>query len=355
MLAQQKHLAMPGTIVKFSLLLLFITTRAGVTRDTAAAENRANLSVLTFNILQGGSNAANVGFRDQDFGGSRYDEIAAVIRLSKANIVGIQEDDQSGKLLAELGEGWTRIGSVYSTLKSTSVLKSKWLTVVRVATPNGTIIVVNCHWRPSKYGPFLVQDYLRRNGAPNDLAAFEKAILKESDRTSGDRGYRQTLDALRPFIEADETVVVTGDFNEPSHLDWTNAAAEKGMDRWVNNTTTTPLRFPISWKGSRLMEKLGLKDAYRTRYPNETNSPGNTWTPPYPEKTPGRRPYSDQVLDRIDMIYFAGKLQLQRAAVIGESKETSDRVFEGRWPSDHRAVLCVFKIEDRDTINRSLK
>lgn len=347
--AQQKHLHMPHAIFAFSLFVIFFTAQTKATDDAIAATNLAKLRVLSFNILQGGGNAANVGFRDQDFGGSRLDEIAAVIRCSNANVVGIQEDDRTGKLLAELGKEWTRVGSVYSTFKLTSLVKANWLTVVRVETAKGPIVVANCHWRPSKYGPFLVQDYLRKNGVPNDLIAFEQAILKESDRTSGDRGYQQTVDAIRPLLESGETVVLTGDFNEPSHLDWTKAAAENGMDRWVKNATATPLRFPISWKGSQVMKKLGLKDAYRTRFPNETQSPGNTWPPPYPDKTPGRRPYSDQVLDRIDMIYFAGKLKLQNAAVIGESKGMSDIVFKGRWPSDHRAVLSVFDVEEHNS------
>ena len=157
------------------------------------------------------------------------------------------------------------------------------------------------------------------------------------------------------MIEAGETIVATGDFNEPSHLDWTNAAVDKGMDRCVKNPTKTPVRFPIGWKGSRLMAELGLRDAYRTAFPDETKQPGNTWTPPYLNKTPGRRAYADQVLDRIDMIYFhESGLRLRNAAAIGESKETCDIVFDGRWPSDHRAVLSVFDLlDDSDLKTRS--
>lgn len=139
--------------------------------------------------------------------------------------------------------------------------------------------------------------------------------------------------------------MLTGDFNEPSHLDWTARAATDGRDRWVKNTSDVPLRFPIRWRGSRLLADAGLRDAYRTAFPDEVRHPGNTWTPPYPENTPGRRPYGDQVLDRIDMIYFAGpKLRVRSAAMIGESREAAEIAFDGRWPSDHRAVLTVFDI-----------
>ena len=48
--------------------------------------------VMTFNILQGGGDASNVGFPDEDFGGSRVDELATVIIRSGVDIVGVQED-----------------------------------------------------------------------------------------------------------------------------------------------------------------------------------------------------------------------------------------------------------------------
>ncbi|MDG1896951.1 MAG: endonuclease/exonuclease/phosphatase family protein [Fuerstiella sp.] len=332
----------------FLLLIGFVSTTDYAQSDKLPSESATppNLRVLSFNILQGGGNAANVGFANDRFGGSRYDEIAGVIRQTKADVVGVQEDDKSGRLLAELGDEWNRVGAIYSKLPLQLVQDAKWLTVARVATANGSVVVVNCHWRPSDYGPFLVQDYIRENGVPTDAATFAQNILKASDRTGGDRGYQRTLDAVRPWIAAGETVVVTGDFNEPSHLDWTDAAADRGMDRWVKNPTTTPLRFPIPWKGSRLMAKLGLHDTYRIAFPDETKQPGNTWTPPYADGTPGRRPYADQVLDRIDMIYVHGsRLKVRSAAVIGESRQTSEILFDGRWPSDHRAVLAVFDLK----------
>ena len=304
------------------------------------------LRVLSFNILQGGGNAANVGFSNQDFGGSRYDELASVILQSDADVIGIQEDDRSGRLLTALGKGWKRKGSIYSKYDLTLLLNENWMSVGRLRLPTGqSIVVVNCHWRPSDYGPFQVQDYLRQRGRVEDPVDFEQRILRSSDKTSGDRGYEQTLNALKPFLADQEMIVLTGDFNEPSHLDWTARSAEDGMDRWIDNPTETPLRFRIRWRGSRLLADAGLRDAYRSFYVDEVRHPGNTWTPSYPENSAGRRAYSDQVLDRIDMIYFAGPgLRLRSAAVLGESRDVAEIVRDGRWPSDHRAVLAVFDI-----------
>ena len=148
---------------------------------------------------------------------------------------------------------------------------------------------------------------------------------------------------LRPLLGAGENVILTGDFNEPSHLDWTARAAESGLDRWVKNPKGRALRFKIAWKGSILLADAGLRDAYRTVFPDEVTKPGITWTPPYSPGAPGRRPYDEQVLERIDMIYFAGrKLKILSAAIVGESKETCEVVHAGPWVSDHRAVSATF-------------
>ncbi len=75
---------------------------------------RTILRVMTFNILQGGEEAKNVGFDDAYFDGSRFDELAEVIRLARADVVGVQEDCSSTKLLQALEK--VGIASVLSML-----------------------------------------------------------------------------------------------------------------------------------------------------------------------------------------------------------------------------------------------
>ena len=329
------------------LLLCLILISGPANKPVAITTGDEDLRVLSFNILQGGGNAANVGFPNRDFGGSRIDEIAEVILMSRAQIVGIQEDDNSSKLFDALGPGWHRAGSVYAQFPLELIQKSNWMTVAKANISSGqSITVVNCHWRPSNYGPGQARDLLAEQGQPKDSVQFAKQILKSSDKSTGNRSYAETLQVLKPFLEKGDTIVVTGDFNEPSHLDWTSRYAEKGADRWVQNKTETPLRLEIAWKGSQLLAEAGLIDAYRRHFKDEVEHPGNTWTPEYPAETPGRLAYSDQVNDRIDMIYFSGPpMHLIEAAVVGESSQTSGIVYQGRWPSDHRAVLAVFSIE----------
>jgi hypothetical protein len=303
--------------------------------------------VMTFNILAGGNHAPTIGFPNSKFGGSRKDDIARVILTTKADVVGIQEDDPSDGLFNALGTGWHRVGSVYAKYPLTPVDGG-----VRVHLPlNQSMVVVNAHWWPTGgYGPELVQARMKLNNISKDLNQFEKEILNAtSGIANGTRGYSTLIRQIKPFIAAGETVIVTGDFNEPSHEDWNSATS--GMDRWAKNTSGRPLRFKIAWAGSVALAKAGLKDAYRSIYPNPAKKPGNTWTPPYPDGLTGRQPYADQVLDRIDRIHFFGpNIRVVGAGVIGENAETSETVLKGPWVSDHRAVVAEFEfIENADS------
>lgn len=334
------------TLVGCSLLLVCPANRSFADELLPSADQGpVSFRVLTFNILQGGGDASNVGFFKELFEGQRYDELAAVIRLSQADVVGVQEDDRAGRLLGELGGEWRRAGSIYSKLPIKLTSETQWLTTATVTVNGQRVVVVNCHWSAADYGPYLVQRRLRMQGAPSFVEKFEQEILESTAKNSGERGYQTTLDAIKQSVEVSDHVILTGDFNEPSHLDWTVRAAAEGRDRWVRNTSGIPLRFPIAWIGSSQLAELGLRDAYRTAYPDEVKHPGNTWTPPYPAETPGRRDFGEQVLDRIDRIYFRGpRFRLKGSGVIGESERTSEIVYPGRWPSDHRAVVAELEL-----------
>ncbi len=334
------------TLTSLAILLLAPTIASAAALKlqlpTPSKDKADTFVVMSFNILQGGGHAPRVGFPNGAFDGSRKDDIARVITACRADVVGVQEDDGSDGLLKELGRDWHRAGNVYAKHPLTQIAGG-----VRVHLPNNRLfVVVNTHWWPTGgYGPSVVQKRLEKGDVPQDLDKFEAQILKTTSGIArGPRGYLNLINRVKPLIEADEVVVVTGDFNEPSHQDWTQAAAKRGMDRWVKNTSGRPLRFKVAWAGSVALEKVGLSDAYRTRFPDEIKKPGNTWTPPYPDGLPGRQPYHHQVLDRIDRIHFTGvHLRVLDAAVVGEDKRICEIAHSGPWVSDHRAVVATFE------------
>jgi exodeoxyribonuclease-3 len=329
-----------------NIFLLFLFGLVSISQ--LGAEELTTFRLMTFNILQGGGNAKNVGFGNELFDGSRIDEVASAIKRARADIVGIQEDcsSKSKVILNELGDGWYRAGKVYSKFPAQLLYsnKDRSLEVVDVKLAGSRVVrIVNCHWWPNNYGPFLAQEKLRAD-PQLDLYNLAKLVKQKGARKGGTRGYTATLEPLEEAIDEKRAIFLVGDFNEPSHLDWTDHYAKNGSDRWVDNPTGIPLRLRVQWPGSILLKNIGMIDSFRQVHADEVKKPGNTWTPPYPERTPGRRPYGDQVLDRIDRIYHHGNnVQVLSAKVVGEKGNTSDIVIKGRWPSDHRAVVIEYK------------
>lgn len=147
-------------------------------------------------------------------------------------------------------------------------------------------------------------------------------------------------------------VIYAGDFNEPSHLDWT----EKTKDMFGHNSCV--VKWPLS---VYLTEIAGFKDAYRVKYRNPVTHPGITFPSECPGLAPEKiswAPKADE-RDRIDMIYYFPdrSIRVKDAFIAGPNKsisynsvieETGKDIFisnpDALWPSDHKGVLVVFEI-----------
>ena len=142
-------------------------------------------------------------------------------------------------------------------------------------------------------------------------------------------------------------LIAAGDFNCVSHLDYTRATQEAGL----NYSRILPI------KVSKAMQDLGFIDTYRAAHPNITSDTlGHTWT------TVGKdyvfetgqgfvatqnhpRPEYQEPYTRIDYVYAKGqKLRVVDSQVIVHHHEYPQRRFP-YFPSDHGAVLTKFRIE----------
>ena len=125
------------------------------------------------------------------------------------------------------------------------------------------------------------------------------------------------LEAVQPLLnESDRTpLVIAGDFNSPSHLDWdhTTRHLHRNME--------------VAWPVSSAMLAVGFTDAYRQVHPDPASMAGRTWTPRFPETWQ----------DRIDYVYYHGR------GVVCEDACVLDK-HPIRWPSDHAAVLTTLRI-----------
>jgi endonuclease/exonuclease/phosphatase family metal-dependent hydrolase len=179
--------------------------------------------------------------------------------------------------------------------------------------------VFGCHLEAYPYGPYDLRD---------DPTLTTDALVAVATETRGHQ-IGPILAEMTPLVDRGEPVFLGGDFNEPSHLDWTEDSAKAGQH----------FGRAVPWPTSRAIHATGLADAYRMVHPDPEVRPADTWTPL--KKTP------DEVHDRIDKLYFAGKgVLVTGASVVGEDVAHADIVVTP-YPSDHRAVCGTFSVPVR--------
>ncbi|HVJ86959.1 MAG TPA: endonuclease/exonuclease/phosphatase family protein [Caulifigura sp.] len=269
------------------------------------SKKQAVVRVLSYNIWVGGERGG-------------VEQTAEVIKASRADLVGIQEAKTSGFRLAEL-TGLTLFdqGDRVVLSRFPVLAQSPRKYGVRVEIPGGgPVWMFNAHLPASPYQPYQL------NGIPygkeNPMIETAAEAIGEALRARGSRS-AELLSDLGHAFRTGEPILLTGDFNEPSHLDWTARAAAAGR-----------CKLPVAWPTSRAMCDAGLTDVFRTLHPDEVTRPGATWTP-----VPGAR----EVHDRIDFIYSSG-LTPQAVQIIGEAGGPVDLSVKP-YPSDHRAVVAT--------------
>lgn len=165
-------------------------------------------------------------------------------------------------------------------------------------------------------------------------------------------------DAIVDFIRAAEKdkaagriVLLGGDFNEPSHLDWTEAT-KNIRDHYG---------LVVPWDVSILLERAGYKDSYREIHPDPVAFPGLTCPADCPDIALEKLVWSPEAddRDRIDFIMYAPfpGLSLRDVTLVGPqgdilrgqrfTETTEDPILEplGIWPTDHKAVLATFSLK----------
>lgn len=184
--------------------------------------------------------------------------------------------------------------------------------------PDATLRVVPFHgnYRPAEplsYGPYALRD----------MPALTEEEIIAAQVTEHGAEVTAALNAANLSPDATATIIA-GDFNEPSHLDWVEAAKSLHLDRVV------------AWPSSVALADAGFTDSFRALRPDPLNDPGDTWTP---------FPFPNEVHDRIDFIYHRGaKITPVETKVVGESAENADIVVTP-YPSDHRFVVVEFELD----------
>jgi len=246
-------------------------------------------------------------------GGRSLDQCVEAIRLSGADLVGLQECNAvtAQTIAANLGFHYLGVNDVsmvsrYPILRVMPTNGGSGVTIE--LSPGQRVHLFNCHLAAYPYGPYRMRE--------GQGQAF---VLGEEQQTRMP-ALRQLLDTMAGPLAAADPCFLTGDFNAPSHLDYAD--------------------YP--WPTSLACSDAGLADAYHVVHPmNRTyppdfglDDPGITWTP-FIEEEP------NNAFDRIDFLYFSGGDGVEAV----ECSELDGRNSVSPWPSDHRAVLGKFTLE----------
>lgn len=274
----------------------------------------ATIRVVSFNL-----------FHDGTRGGQPLEQSAAVIKAARADVVGLQEVRKNAAKLAEI-LGWHHLQqgedtAVLSRYAITEPTHSK--AGVKIALPDGqAVYLFNVHLGYTPYQPYQLLSI------PYNNAPFLKTEAEAIDSARQTRGgeVKALLAEVATIRDRATPIFITGDFNEPSHLDWTAAAARAKL---------CPLK--VEWPSTKAIADAGFFDGYRAIHPDPVASPGLTWTPTTKPTDPKDHH------DRIDFVLAAGEgVKATAAQVIGESTENAD-VAVTPYPSDHRTVVVEFE------------
>lgn len=216
---------------------------------------------------------------------------------------------------------------------------------------NTTLVVYSAHLDYTNYACYLPRGYSGTTWKKLEAPVADAAeVLSANLKSLRDEAIQGVIDDAVKENDKGHIVILGGDFNEPSHLDW----MKDTKDLRDHNGLVIP------WQCSVMLTSNGFKDAYRTLYPNAVTHPGFTFPSDNPKADVNKltwAPDSDE-RDRIDFIYFMPnkKLKLESASVVGPSAsivkgkrvtdDSKDTFIQplGTWPTDHKAVIATFKL-----------
>jgi exonuclease III len=257
------------------------------------------MSVATFNLEYGGENYSP-------------EDVVTLIKQLNLRVVLLQETRKQCKGSKNTARriadslGWhcelfrKSDTAIISAKTATRICEGSHFGIVKI----GLVYFCTIHLSDYPYIPFEAESirYPPECATSCEQPCFHSSDPRELEQRSLDlrREELQELVSALEGLPKKAKVVAGGDFNEPSHRDWTKEAAKRG-----------DVPFPINFPVTRIMEELGFVDAYRSL----TREPGYTW-PDREVEYPYRR-------DRIDFI-FLKNLRPMGSQVVETAVDLSD-------------------------------
>lgn len=259
-------------------------------------------------------------------GGRRFgkqvgvNRIIDVLKKENADVIGLIETYGSGAIIADsLGYYFYLISSNLSIMSRYPI--DETIQLFRSFNSGGALIRLSEEQQIAFYDIWLhyLPDVAELNKGKEAIKKYEK----EEAQTRVPE-IKEILKQMAPHTarSAETPVILVGDFNCDSHLDWTEQARPAHLGALANLEV------------SKQVVNEGFTDSFRHLYPNVLLNQGATWSPLI---NPGAKKLSC-LPQRIDYIYYKGdKLIPYRSEALTHHPVG--------WPSDHGSVVTSFYLK----------
>jgi len=293
-------------IVSGILLFFFLSCQNAQNQVISTSE----FSVLTWNIWHGGLHGAAVDGYPED--SLNTQNVLKVLKHVNADVILMQETYCCGMEIAKTagynyswrGSSNLSIHSKYPIIDTIPIFKpfNSHATIIDINHQKILFINLWLHYLP---------DYFKdiKTKTPSELI-----IGEETSRLSEIKAILAAVDSLASIYQ-NTPIIIGGDFNSGSHLDWTKQTKSAHYDKIVE------------WPVSKTMQLNGFTDSYRKIHSIPITEQEGTWGF-----------LSDDIItDRIDFIYFKGRnIKTIDSKIIGEDPQG------GFFNSDHKAIFSTF-------------
>lgn len=260
------------------------------------------LNLMAWNIWHGGRRTGRE---------SGPQQVISFIKDTGTDIVMMQETYGSGALIADalgyyfyLASANISVISKYPIEKTWIAYHELWCGITSIRLSESQTINLASMWL--HYLPGWWSDSKKPDATPEKLIAGE-----EENRH---KEIKVILETLEKEIQNTDKIplILGGDFNSPSHYDWTEETKD-----WHNGLV-------VEWPVSKEMWDAGFTDSFRKIHP-DLNYASQTMS-------------AERLSYKIDYIYYKGK----HLKAINSDIHFK---YKGIWPSDHPAVTTTFLFE----------
>uniref|UniRef100_A0A1I7X8K0 Endo/exonuclease/phosphatase domain-containing protein n=1 Tax=Heterorhabditis bacteriophora TaxID=37862 RepID=A0A1I7X8K0_HETBA len=200
---------------------------------------------------------------------------------------------------------------------------------VKILTQAGIpILVWSAHLNHRLYGPHAAQ---------NKLVTSADQIINGEYQSGRVKNVQEILEneETKQWISMGNSVIIAGDFNCPSHLDW------------IEENKHIHGGWAVEWPVTKTLEQAGFSDSFRIIYPNVVDEPGFSWSPIHKFNKDWDYAIIPEPQDRLDFIFYKGGIQPINSSLYAGSEPLRIIQRDGQhkmndYPSDHYALITDF-------------